>query len=586
MADPVGPSITYDYSDFAAANQSYPFPGTQIDVDLNELKRAANDTITALKDVRRSDGHLKNGSVDIDSLAAGTTAAIADEVTSGAITAAAASAAAAEASADLAEAAADSAVAAQEAQLDDVEMLPPGGAVAGGVYKAVVEVINEWPPFVDQYGAVGDGSTDDIDAINACAAANRAFMFHPYKNYLVSDTIMAQSGAAIMCPSGDGATITREGVWDGPTMQLGVDLVAQGAYACRIKQLRFTVQGRGPGDFTGGVSTTMANKLTNGQQHLVLWGGTNGQVEDCTFEHGVYQIDVYGCAQLKLRRNWFYGSWNPDISALQETESSIRVQNSSTHGIATMILLEDNWIGGLPTLSKEWTDGDAVWTGTREAGPKTGVLIHSVEGFEMRGGYIGGQSEYCVYINPQAYGANICDHLFIHDVFFDPGTISHILVAAGEGSICNFLKVHNNGFHGQLSGAHVFYIANVGTGGISAQNVSFLGNDSNAHLRTPLVLSGARGALISDNRITSYNARESGTDQGIAAGALVNASARNVHFGTNQWGGDLAGGATDHCKWGVYGEDPTYFSAADQRAINLGLAGGAVVAGDSQDYPT
>lgn len=68
MADPTKPEIDYSYTGFQQEQQDHPFPGSQLDNDLAELKRGIDDTIDALKDVRRADGKLRNGIVTTDSL--------------------------------------------------------------------------------------------------------------------------------------------------------------------------------------------------------------------------------------------------------------------------------------------------------------------------------------------------------------------------------------------------------------------------------------------------------------------------------------------------------------------------------------
>ena len=70
MADPVKPELDYSYTGFQQETQDRPFPGNALDNDLAELKRAADDTIDALKSVRRADGKLQNRVVTRDSLAA------------------------------------------------------------------------------------------------------------------------------------------------------------------------------------------------------------------------------------------------------------------------------------------------------------------------------------------------------------------------------------------------------------------------------------------------------------------------------------------------------------------------------------
>ncbi|MER9579243.1 hypothetical protein NKI78_27050 [Mesorhizobium sp. M0400] len=68
MATPTKPRVDYSYTGFQQEQQDFPFPGTQLDNDLAELKRAADDTIDALANVRRSDGALPNEKVTYDSL--------------------------------------------------------------------------------------------------------------------------------------------------------------------------------------------------------------------------------------------------------------------------------------------------------------------------------------------------------------------------------------------------------------------------------------------------------------------------------------------------------------------------------------
>ncbi|WP_281061004.1 MULTISPECIES: hypothetical protein [unclassified Mesorhizobium] len=76
MPSPTKPSRAYDYVAFQQEQQQNPFPGSQLKNDLAELKRAADETIDALADIRRADGALPNGKVTPDSLSAATRALI------------------------------------------------------------------------------------------------------------------------------------------------------------------------------------------------------------------------------------------------------------------------------------------------------------------------------------------------------------------------------------------------------------------------------------------------------------------------------------------------------------------------------
>lgn len=68
MADPIKYVPGFSYSDWQAVNPKKPLPGDEVDNDFANVKRSMNETIDGLKDVRRSDGKLKNQSVGPDQL--------------------------------------------------------------------------------------------------------------------------------------------------------------------------------------------------------------------------------------------------------------------------------------------------------------------------------------------------------------------------------------------------------------------------------------------------------------------------------------------------------------------------------------
>lgn len=70
MADPTKFVPGFDYSDFEQSNPTLPKPGAQLDNDFANIKQTTDQTIDALKQIRRSDGALKNGIVTPDSLSA------------------------------------------------------------------------------------------------------------------------------------------------------------------------------------------------------------------------------------------------------------------------------------------------------------------------------------------------------------------------------------------------------------------------------------------------------------------------------------------------------------------------------------
>lgn len=68
MSDPTKFIPGYSYSGWQASYPIRPLPAQQVDNDFANASRAINQTIDALKDIRRSDGKLKNGIVTPDAL--------------------------------------------------------------------------------------------------------------------------------------------------------------------------------------------------------------------------------------------------------------------------------------------------------------------------------------------------------------------------------------------------------------------------------------------------------------------------------------------------------------------------------------
>jgi hypothetical protein len=74
MSDPTIYVPSYSFSGWQATNPSKPLPAPQVDNELANISTCFSQTITALEDIRRSDGQLQNGIVTVDSLAPGLTA--------------------------------------------------------------------------------------------------------------------------------------------------------------------------------------------------------------------------------------------------------------------------------------------------------------------------------------------------------------------------------------------------------------------------------------------------------------------------------------------------------------------------------
>lgn len=70
--DPTKYSKSYDFSGYQTANPTSPLPAPQVDNELANIQTAVGQVVDAVKEVRRSDGALKNQIVTPDSLSAAT----------------------------------------------------------------------------------------------------------------------------------------------------------------------------------------------------------------------------------------------------------------------------------------------------------------------------------------------------------------------------------------------------------------------------------------------------------------------------------------------------------------------------------
>jgi microcystin-dependent protein len=71
MANPTPYTVTYSFAGFQANNPTTPLPGSSVDNEFANAATAVASLRSAVMDIRRSDGALKNGIVTIDSLESG-----------------------------------------------------------------------------------------------------------------------------------------------------------------------------------------------------------------------------------------------------------------------------------------------------------------------------------------------------------------------------------------------------------------------------------------------------------------------------------------------------------------------------------
>jgi hypothetical protein len=141
MADPTKYSPDYSFTNYQTNLPSRPLPAPELDVELANIATSIDETVEALKDVRRSDGALKNGIVTADTLAP----TLRDEIVAGAITDAQASATAAGLSADAAAGSASAAAGSASAASTSASTASTAAGTAVAAKDAVLLIADNLP---------------------------------------------------------------------------------------------------------------------------------------------------------------------------------------------------------------------------------------------------------------------------------------------------------------------------------------------------------------------------------------------------------------------------------------------------------
>jgi hypothetical protein len=144
MSDPARYIQSFNFSAFQAVNPATPLPAPQVDAQFQDIATSTGQLVDAVKDIRRSDGALKNGIVTTDSLEATLAQALSGPIDAASVTAdriaAQAAASAASSSASSAAASAASAAALAGANATSIVFTPAGGLSSTNASAAILEV--------------------------------------------------------------------------------------------------------------------------------------------------------------------------------------------------------------------------------------------------------------------------------------------------------------------------------------------------------------------------------------------------------------------------------------------------------------
>lgn len=447
---------------------------------------------------------------------------------------------------------------------------------------------------VKDFGALGDGVTDDTAAINAALSSGAKLVYFPVGTYVVSSQLTVPPGVCLEGAAMFSTWIARTATHTQDTMVVGQDVAGSTAGSFTIRNLTFyrNITFNGGQSYSPGVSTTVDNILTGGQAHLRVNASQNALIERCWFFEMPYDIVLVGCALTTIRSCAFSGSiWDNLTAGLQEGIAQVWLTGAVSSGAqCTLINIESsNFSGGFASAPRSHTIGTATPTFADNIGPEYGIKVSGVEGLVVTNSYLGGQNIACIVF--QASNGKVCSNIKIAQNFLDGAAGQCILFDHTDASGASVLvNLTGNVYNCETNCGNAIY-ANDSNGAASLFQATIHGEVIMASNRAPIILRGAVGVLVSGCNISGYNYWGStGADPSVSAGCFVVLGAANsdkiVTIG-NLWGGgvnNLSG--TNNCQWGVYfgGAAPTSNSSSLERSNGLGMVGGALV-NIAQTYP-
>ena len=397
------------------------------------------------------------------------------------------------------------------------------GAVPMTVQTKLRQIIN-----VKDFGATGDGVTDDTAAIQAAltaAGVNGSVIFNNGV-YFVSSTLYGLANQTLRGGGSNSTLIKRTGNY-GDTLVFGSPTSSSG-HIC-IYDMWFK---HGSADYTPGVNS-LPDLATSGS-HLRLYASQAAIISNVWMWRLPYQLVFEAGSLGVVEKCNFYGIWDNDYPAAQEGISQIWLKNSPLLGICTSMKVRDSFFQGSASIARPVTftpsTGNVTRTITDPVGSQYGIHITNSEDFDMTGCYIAGHSNSSVLIDNTA--TDPAFELRFANNFFDACKYQSINVAP-VSSQSSYINITGNTFNGEGTQLNAINVATSG-GAYSSHSSTIANNNFLAHIGTPILLAGLYASNVSGNTFTSYNILNvSPSDPSYCSAVYVTNQSANLTLNNN-----------------------------------------------------
>jgi hypothetical protein len=362
---------------------------------------------------------------------------------------------------------------------------------------------------VKDYGAVGNGVTDDTVAIQAAATAAgiSGVVYIPKGIYIVSATITFLYDQQVHGEGFENTIIIRGGTrLYGDTFKFGTSNVGYAAAgACSLSGIWFQ---HGTGYATG--STTIDYRATDGSAHVRVTSGQQVDIRDCRFWRLPYQVVFDSTTLFNMENCWVQGVWDNVNVGTQEGIASVWLTN--TYNSCVTGTFDKMKFFGAISASRSTTWGSATVTQVNDIGSIYGLLINACEDLLVTNSYFGGHNTHSVHTECSSTVANN-EHRYINN-FFDgcgralpaPGGRS-ISVRAGDATAAlRNLVIIGNTFNSETNGFQAIATVNpINTSNYVINTGIIAGNTFNGTIATAVYLYNVRGVVISGNSFSDWN---------------------------------------------------------------------------------